>query len=451
MDLLVTGGLVVAPEGPRHCDVLVEGGAITEIGAPLRATTSAEVVDAAGCIVLPGGVDPHCHLVKDIPAASRAAALGGTTTALSFTLPEAGEPPATAVRRAHDMAADGGSLIDLGFHASCYRPNALTAKDVADAASAGADAIKIFMAYDELGIMASGAGLFRAMSYAASCGLPVQVHCEDGEVIEALVEQAGEAGRRGARAFAASRPPVTEELSVERTLAVASLTGARCYLPHLSTAGALARVRAHRSGPDARRAPVAAEVCLHHALVDDSEYDGARAGDFLVAPPLRPAGHLVAVRAALSDGTVDAVGSDHSQDRTPVDARIAAGPDAAYGIAGIGARLPLLLSWGRQHGIALERLCHLLAAGPARAFGYAPRKGVLAPGSDGDIVVWDPEVTWTVQEASFPDGTATAPYAGRSVTGAVRFVSCRGRPLVRDGSLVGGEPAGSVLRPTGAP
>lgn len=437
----------MAPEGALAADVRVVDGVISAVGEDLPAEGSDEVVDAGGCYVLPGGVDPHCHVMADLPAASRAAALGGTTTLLSFTSPGEDEPPAPGVRAARRLVEEGGSMVDVGLHAACYRPDELTGEDVEEVARLGADAIKVFLAYPELGIMASGGGLLRAMTHAARVGLPVQVHGEDGEIIEALVERAAAAGRRDLPVFAEVRPAVTEELAVDRVLAVAALTGARCYLPHLSTGGAVEAVRRRRAdgpGPSA----VTAEVCVHHALLDDGEYQAPGGEGFLVAPPLRPRRHVEAVARALADGTIDAVGSDHSQHPTPVDGRIASSASASYGIPGIGARLTLFLSWGRARGIPVERMAHLLATGPARAFGYGT-KGALAPGMDGDVVVWDPAERWTITADAFPDGTGRAPYAGRPVTGRIRFVCGRGRVLVRDGEPVDARPEGR-LAPLGS-
>ncbi|MHB1930546.1 MAG: dihydroorotase [Acidimicrobiales bacterium] len=446
-NVIVRSGVVVTPGGAIRADLRIEDGRIAEVGPLAPARPGDDVVDAGGCYVLPGGVDPHCHVMADVAAAARAAALGGTTTILSFTSPDGDEPPGPAVRRARRQIAEAEVPVDVGLHAACYRPDELTADDLEEVAGLGADAIKVFLAYPELGIMASGGGLLRAMGHAARVGLPVQVHCEDGEMIEALVARAAAAGRRDLSVFAEVRPAVAEELAVHRTIALAALAGARCYLPHLSTAGALDAVRRARAGAGAgggAQGGVTAEVCLHHALLDEEEYDRAGGEDFLVAPPLRPRSHVTAVGRALADGTVDALGSDHSQARTPVDPRITPSPSTSYGIPGIGVRVPLFLSWGMRQGLPIERLSHLLATGPAQTFGYGS-KGALVEGMDGDFLVWDPEGSWALRADSFPDGTDCAPYAGREVTGRIRSVYARGRALVRDGEPAASGGGGRVL------
>ncbi len=446
--MIIRRGRVVTPKGVVDADVAVAAGVVVAIGpgagAGFRSSPGLREIDAEGCFVLPGGVDPHCHLMAGLGDASRAGALGGTTTALSFSLPEDGEDTLSAFRRARAKVTAGESAIDIGLHAMCYQPNLLTSAEVEQLADLGADAVKVFLAYPELGIMATGDGLHRVMTAATRHGLRVQVHCEDGELIEALVEDAAALGSTGPLTFAGVRPPVLEEVAVRRALAAAQLTGARLYITHLSSADAIGHVQRARA---AGQRGISAEACLHHLLLDLGEYEGPAADQLLVAPPLRTADHVAAVRAALLDGTLDTVGSDHSQQRTPVDGRICPCADAQYGIAGIGARMPMLLSWGTRAGVPIERLAHVLSTGPADAFGYGPRKGRIAVGSDADLVVWDPERRWTVEAGSFEDGTGTSPYLGRKVQGWIRFVSLRGRVLVEDGQPAEPVESGRLLVP----
>ncbi len=314
----VVGGIVVAPDGTRPADVLISNGKIVSLGD--ADSVAGHHVDAAGCYVLPGGVDPHCHLMAQVQLATAAAALGGTTTALSFTNPEPGQGDLDCLLSRRAELADGDAFIDVGLHAMICDPEHVTAADLAAARQAGAAAIKIFLAYPELGIMCSPRRLYELMTVAQQLEMLVQVHCESGPLINALVArevQAGalSSGGKCAQLFAGTRPPEVEEAAVATTLAVASLTGARCYLVHLSTAGAIDQLRIARRR---RQSPVLAEVCAHHLLLDDSCYSGADASRYLVAPPLRPREHVEALWEAVADGTVDAIGSDHCQTRAAV-------------------------------------------------------------------------------------------------------------------------------------
>jgi dihydropyrimidinase len=255
------------------------------------------------------------------------------------------------------------------------------------------------------------------------------------------------AGRTGVRVFAETRPPGAEAASVARVLETAHLTGAASYLVHLSCAGALDQVRLarRRVGP-----PLYAEACLHHLLLDDRCYLRDDAERYLVCPPLRPPGHQEALWQALADGTLDTVGSDHCQERSATIGEFA--PDGRgyrYGIAGVGARFPLLLSRGLARGVPVERLAEVACANPARAFGHYPRKGVIAPGSDADLLIWDPGAETVIAADTFDDHTGDSVYAGERLAGQVRDVLLGGRALVRQGEFVGPGAAGSYLARAG--
>lgn len=446
--IAVTGGTVVTPGLSLRADVLIHEGRVAALLEPGAAAAGVGGrgggwgLDASGCLVLPGGVDPHCHIMDDVPAATRAAALGGTTTVLSFTNPEPGEDAVGCLLRRRGELSAQPAAADVGLHAMLYQSDHVSAAELRSLREAGALGVKVFLAYPELGIMWSARGLFELMTVAARLGQVVQVHCEEGEVIEGLVAAAVDAGRTGARLFAQTRPPEAEASAVARVLETTALTGATCYLTHLSCADALEHVRRARR----RRLPLHAEVCLHHLLLDDSHYRRPDAERYLVAPPLRPAEHAAALWAALADRTLDTVGSDHSQARSQTIGELAAdGRGYRYGIAGIGARLPLLLSSGLARGLPAERLAEVAAANPARAFGLYPRKGAIAPGADADLVIWDPDARTILDAGTFDDGTGDSVYAGQALRGQVRDVLLRGQMIVRDGQYVAQRTAGRYL------
>jgi dihydropyrimidinase len=417
----VVGGTVITAGWSGRADVLIDGGrvaALGEAGPP----PSGEVLDASGCWVLPGGVDPHAHAMSGLAPATAAAASGGTTTVLSFTNPEPGESDLASMRRRRATVEDGRPATDVGLHAALFDPQRVTEQDIAGLRAAGADAIKVYLAYPEFGIMCPPGTLLRLMSAAAREGLVTAVHCENGDLIEELIATGLAAGHRGPRIFADTRPPEVEEAAVAQTLAAASLAGAVSYLVHLSTGEALDQVRLARKRG---RPPVTAEVCLHHLLLDDQHYGGADAERYLVSPPLRAAAQIEAMWEGIADGTVDAVGSDHCQVRSAtMGALAAAGEVYEFGLAGIGARLPLLLSEGLARGVPPTRLVQLACEGPARAFGRYPRKGTLAAGSDADLVVFDPAGE-TVLGAGGP--AAGSVYQGRRLRGSIKAVLLRGR------------------------
>jgi dihydropyrimidinase len=449
----VTGGTVITPGGPARADVLIgdrgtiaaigdHGGAIATTGDSRDAIAATgdhgdpggQRLDASGCYVLPGGVDPHCHLMPGVHPATAAAARGGTTTVLSFTGPAGGERDLDALVRNRGELERDGAVTDIGLHAAIYDPEHISYDDLAAVRRAGAAAIKIFLAYPELGIMCSTRRLYELMCAARQLGLLVQVHCENAPLIDELVDEALAAGARSARVFADTRPAEVEEEAVARTLAVASLAGAPCYLVHLSSAESVEQVRlARRRGQQG----VFAEVCTHHLMLDDTRYAGADAERYLVCPPLRDRRHVEALWEGLADGTIDTVGSDHCQVKSAVTGSMSeAGHRYSYGLAGVGPRLPLLLSAAAARGLPIERVARLAAENPARAFGHYPAKGALAPGSDADIVIFDPEGDAVLPDDGFGDGTGDSVYAGMAGRGRIRAVLLRGQLIVSGGALV---------------
>jgi dihydropyrimidinase len=442
----VLGGTVVAPDGATTANLLVRDGTIAAIGRRRNGWPEIDrEIDASGCYVLPGGVDPHCHLMAAPGQATAAAARGGTTTVLSFTSPATGEGTVDCMLRSPGELERNQPWVDVGLHAAIYDPEKVSDADLVAVRHAGAGSVKIFLAYAELGIMCTTSTMFDIMSAAAKVGLLVQVHCENGSLIEAI-ETKMLAGRAysAARLFADTRPAEVEEEAVARALATARLAGAACYLVHLSTAGAIDQVRMarQRSGP-----PVLAEACTHHLLLDDSCYGRADWQRYLVMPPLRASSHVQALWAALEDGTIDTVGSDHCQVKTVTAGQVAAvGHDLAYGLAGVGPRYPLLLSAAIGAGMPVTLAMRLAAENPARAFGHYPRKGALLYGSDADIVIFDPAGETTLPNDGFGDGTGDSVYAGIAVRGEIRDVMLRGEIIVSNGTLVNRPPTGRYLR-----
>ncbi len=435
--LVVSGGTIVSAAGPLRADVVVEDGRIAALTRPGHAPStrrSGRRIDAAGCFVLPGGVDPHCHAMGDVVAATRGAALGGTTTVLSFTNPEAGEDALACMLRCTGELGSTGIAVDVGLHAMLYEPDSSSVSLLEALKAAGVSGVKIFLAYEELGIMWSSRGLFELMGMAARVGQLVQVHCEEGEVIDSLVAHAIASGGTGPAIFAATRPAATESAAVSRVLASAAVAGAACYLVHISCSESLDEVRLGR----AREGPrLFAEVCLHHLVLDDASYSQKDAERYLVAPPLRPRLHQESLWQGLADGTVDTVGSDHSQHRSrTIGALSPDGRGYCYGIAGVGARLPVLLSDGLARGLPLERIVEVAATNPARAFGHYPKKGVIAPGSDADLVIFEPGGETKISPGTFDDGTGDSVYSGKVLAGRIRQVLLRGSLVVEDGSCL---------------
>jgi dihydropyrimidinase len=440
-DLTITGGRIVTPDGVLEGDLVVRDGRIAEVAT--RGTgAAADTFDAGGCLVLPGGVDPHAHALTDLHPISVAAAHGGTTTILTFTLPEPGEAPVDALVRARDADVPR-SVVDVGLHGSYLDPEHAPPELLERLRREGMCGIQVFLAFPELGLMFDDGQLYRALRDASALGIPLQVQCENGRLVDALTAELVAAGRTALRFYPRSRPGAVEDEAVARTIAIAALADAPAYLVHLSTAIAVELARSAR----ARGARIAVEACTHHLLLDERAYERADARRFVVGPPLRPAVDVEALWEAIRDGTIDTVGSDHCQMAAAPDGPDPSFVDAPMGLPGMESRVPLVLSEGLRRRLPLTTLVDVLAAGPARAFGLYPRKGALAVGSDADIVVWDPRPRSRIEGSGLHDGLGHSPYEGLPVDGSVRLTAIRGRVFVRDGVETGEATGGRLVAP----
>lgn len=423
----VTGGDVVTRDGLRAADLLLDGATISRVGpreAP-SAQGASGLVDATGCLVLAGGVDPHTHPLHDLGSATTAALHGGTTTIMAFTDERPGEGPVEAWRRAVDELRH--ARVDVLLHPLIRDPERLHRDALEELRRLGARSVKLFLAYPELGMMTSDRALFETLRSARELGLLVMVHCENGGVIAALEHAQLEAGVTGLAGFVASRPPAVEEEAVGRTLALARLAGAPVYLVHLSTRRSLDLVReARRQG----QTGIFAEVCTHHLLFDDRCYDGPEAARYLTVPPMRARTDVEALWEGVVDGTVDTIGSDHAQLSYRPDVATADFRALPYSFAGVEPRLPLVLSEGIRRGVTPVRLAQLLAAGPAAAFGLGTA-GSLHEGAAANVVVWDPEPAWVMTDGHLHGGHTT-PFHGLEVQGRIRAVIRNGATAERD-------------------
>jgi dihydropyrimidinase len=424
----VVGGTVVGPRGSLRVDLLMAGGAIKQVGEVAR--DGAQVVDASGCLVLPGAIDVHTHVFGGIRDDSRSALCGGTTSALAFVDALDGESPAEACRRTlADEMPD--ALIDLAFHAVIWDPQAYRHGDLRKVADLGVGSVKLWLAYLELGIMADDDVAFAVMQEAAELGMVTLAHCENGRVIDVLTRQLVARGELGLGSLPASRPIELEAECVHRFLVMAELAGTTPYVVHVTGAAPLSEITVARR----RGANVHAEVCLHHLLFDVADHGGADGLRYVMTPPLRTASDRAALLEGLRDGSMDTLSSDHchlrlDRDKLPVLGDFTRVPT---GMPGIGARLPLGFALGGDRPLAAERLVEAACETPARIFGLYPRKGVIAAGSDADIVIWDPSQPSTLTLERINDGLDWSPYDGFRAPGTVRDVFARGDRVVADG------------------
>jgi len=464
-DLVVRGGTVVTPSGTRTADLAVTGGRIEavepDLGRP--ATSARAVIDASGLLVLPGAVDVHTHTRVASDAEpdrffqdSVAAAFGGTTTFLAFNNPGTGSSPSAersllAGLREWRAATSGDSAVDYGLSLAISGRMADLDRELRAIVGEGVPSAKAFMVFD---FRLDDRRLFDAMRGLGRARGLLQVHCEDPVLLDALVTDALHRGNTLPRYHAATRPGYVEGVATARALAFARAAEADVHVVHLSSLEALAAVREAK----AAGVRVTAETCPHYLVLADDRYDEpdpARCACFVISPPLRDRATQDALWAALADGTLDLVATDHVPDRAAVE-KAEAGRGVPFdrisnGAPGIETLLTLLYSEGVARGrLTLDRLVDLVATTPARRFGLRD-KGRIEPGADADLVLFDPQARRTLRAVDLHHTSDYTPYEGIDVQGAIRTVLLRGRPVVRDGRFVGSRGAGKLADRTPVP
>jgi len=457
MKMLIRGGRVVTASDDFPADVLVEGEQVAAVGAGLGPAD--RVLDAAGCYVLPGGVDAHTHLElpvgevvssDDFLTGTRAAACGGTTTCVDFATQFRGQTLHQALDAWHAKAR-GRACIDYAFHMALSEVDERILAEMDAVAAQGVPSFKLYMAYPGTMMVDDGA-LFRAFQRCAEIGALAMVHAENGPVIEVLVRQALARGETAPRYHPRTRPPELEGEAAGRALTLARLAGAPLYLVHVTCTHTLQRVREARALGQA----VFAETCPQYLYLSEERYDapGFEGAKYVMSPPLRPAGHPGALWEALRAGDLEVVSTDHCPfvmraGFAGLPAQKELGRDdfsrIPNGAAGIETRMDLLHQGVVDGRLGLRRWVEVACTAPARRFGLFPRKGTLAAGSDADVVVYDPAPRRTLAAADLHQRVDYTPFEGLPVTGRVRAVLLRGKVIVEGGAHVGSPGDGQFL------
>lgn len=448
MRVLVRNGTVVTTSGALPADVLIEDEQIVAVAAGIAVPVDT-VYDAAGRYVIPGGVDVHTHLdmpygdtrsADDFASGTVAAACGGTTTIVDFAVQSRGATLHAALAawqaRARDRAA-----IDYGFHMIvCDLPERLE-PELDELVAEGVPSFKLFTAYPDR-LMVDDGTIFRVLLRAATNGGTVMVHAENGGVVEVLQRRALAAGRVEPMQHALTRPPLAEAEAAQRCIALATMASAPVYIVHVSAAETVDAIGAAR----ARGLPVFGETCPQYLFLTADAYahEGER---FVMSPPLRDQRAQERLWRALASDELQVVATDHCPFRLADKRGRADFSKIPGGAPGIETRMSLLFDGamaGARFGI--ERFVEVTATAPAKLFGLYPRKGTIAPGSDADLVVWDPRRTISLDAAALHMRVDYSPYEGRVVRGAPDLVLQRGCAVVERGTFVGRLGAGRFLR-----
>ena len=452
MRTLVAGGRVVTATEDRVADILVEDGRIAAIGA-LGDLEADEVIDASDRIVLPGGVDPHTHLdtpvagtviSDDFRSGTVAGVVGGTTTIVDFAIQEKGTDPRVALEEWH-RKADGKSAADYAFHLILTDLPDEYLSSLSGLVAEGVTSFKLFMAYPNSWMLDDGV-IFRAMRRSAEIGGFIMLHCENGFAIDTLVEEALAANQTDPIHHALTRPPLAEEEATRRGIALAEMAGVPVYVVHMSAERAVLATGEARS----RGVRAYAETCPQYLVLTDEKlkqphFHGA---NYVCSPPLRTEDHQEALWRGLQDGSLQTVGTDHApfffEQRQPGRSDFTKIPN---GLPGIEWRLSLLYHHGvRANRISLSRFVELTSTNAAKLFGLYPRKGEIAPGSDGDLVIFNPQREQTLSVETQLTNCDYNPYEGMVVTGVPEKVLLGGRVVADNGVFVGEDGMGEFLR-----
>ncbi|HXA07145.1 MAG TPA: dihydropyrimidinase [Bryobacteraceae bacterium] len=453
MALLIKGGEIVTAESRFRGDVFVEGETITRIGAGLDAPPGTEVLDASGKLVFPGFIDPHVHIYLPFMATfakdthqtgSIAALIGGTTTFIEMCCPSRYDD-ALEGYELWKSKAEGHSACDYTFHMSVTKYEDNTEGQLREIVRDGIASFKIFLAYKNFFGVDDGE-MYQTLALAKKLGVIVTAHCENAELVSRLQASLLAQGKSGPEWHEPSRPESVEAEGTGRFTTFVENTGAAGYVVHLSCGPALAAATAAK----ARGVRISIESVLPHFLLDKTyaERPGVEGMKHVMSPPLRDKRNHGILWNALAAGAIDTVGTDHC----PFDTEQKRLGEAAFtqipnGIPGIEDRVNLLYTCGVVRGkLDLNRFVEVASTKAAKLFGLFPRKGTIAVGSDGDLVIYDTAYRGVVSAKTQSMNNDYNGFEGMPIEGRPAVVTVRGQVQVKDGKFVGDSKRGRLLR-----
>lgn len=455
MSVLIKGGRVVTASDDYVGDIFIEDGTISLIGESLDVTAD-KVIDATGKVVMPGAIDPHTHIemffggtttCDDFTSGTTAAAFGGTTTLIDFCVQTPGDTFAQALAKYHEKIERCPPVIDVGFHiAVTDLHTGGTLEDLAKLPDEGITSYKLFMAYKGA-VMVDDETLFRVMQTAHETGALVMVHAENGDAIDIIVKETVAAGKTDPIWHARSRPMETEAEATNRAIQLAHVADAALYVVHVSCQPAVEPIALARE----KGWKVWGETCTQYFFIDESmmeapNWEGAK---YIYTPPPRPKEHQEHLWKAIQNDVLSAVSTDHCPFNWPEQKGINGQEFQVVpnGGPGIENRLHMLWTFGVGTGrITPNRFVELVSTNIAKLFGLYPRKGTIAPGSDADIVVWDPNKKLTISAATHHTNVNYNLFEGTEVTGAPEVVLVRGQVIIENDKLVAEPGAGQFIK-----
>jgi len=447
--LLIKGGTLVTPEAALDADVLVQGAQIKAVGEGLPVADDTLVLDAAGCYVLPGVIDAHTHIQLDTGiyktpddwfVGTRAAACGGVTTVVDF----ATQFPGQTLRQAVDarLAETRDAAIDYAFHVMVTDLPPGREGELAELVELGTSSVKLYTTYRP-NYYADDATVLRLMETCAELGLRPLVHCENDALVTTQTEALVAAGETGWQFHGRSRPALAEQEAIQRILFLADAAGCPVHICHCSTSLSVSMVAEAREwGQD-----VSCETCPQYLLLDDTVYAGPEPWRYILQPPLRNPEEPDRLWVQVEGGMVDLIATDHCDYTAAQKVAQDDFTQTPGGLPGMETLLPLVYTYGVGEGrLTLPQLVGLLSTNPARLWGLWPRKGALLPGSDADVVVYNPEAEGVVTAEDLHYLAGYTPYEGMRLQGRVRATISRGQVIYREGQFTGRKGRGQFIK-----
>jgi len=450
---LIKNGTIITAVDQYKGDVLIEDEKIALIGTAIDVQAD-KTIDATGKYVLPGGIDVHTHLdmpfggttsADDFETGTTAAAFGGTTSIVDFAIQYRGQTLHHAMET-WAKKAEGKAVIDYGFHMIITELNDQVEGEMDALVRQGITSFKLFMAYPGIFMLDDGS-IFKALLRTGKNGGTICMHAENGGVIDVLVQRALAEGKTAPKYHALTRPARAEAEATHRAIAMSEIADVPIYIVHLSAAEALEMVTEARD----RGLPAFAETCPQYLFLsyDNYEEPGFDGAKYVMSPPLREKAKQKALWRGLAFDDLQCISTDHCPFCMKEQKELGRNDFSKIpnGAPGIETRMSLVYDGGVREGrISLNRFVELTSTSPAKIFGLFPRKGTLAPGSDADIVVFDPNRTITLSAKTLHMKVDYNPYEGRQVTGATDTVLSRGRLVIESGKFVGRAGSGTFLR-----
>jgi len=453
MGTLIKNGTVINADSSQKADVLIESEIISKVDKTIK-EDSHSVIDAKGKYIIPGGIDVHTHLdmpfggtvsSDDFETGHKAAAHGGTTCHIDFVIQGKGQSLAEAVDIWHNKA-EGKACVDYGFHAAITDMSASVMDELPTLVHTGISSIKLFMAYKNV-LQVDDETLFKALQIAGENGLLTCVHAENGDAIDVLIKQMLADGKTDPIYHAKSRPHWAEAEATSRAIHLAAIADAPLFVVHLTCASALAQIRLARS----KGIKAMAETCVQYLFT--TEQDLARSGfegaKYVCSPPLRTEEDQDALWEGLIDGNIASISTDHCPFNFEGQKELGRGDFSKIpnGLPGIEDRMMVMHHHGVGGGkFSLERWVEITSTNPAKTFGMYPRKGIIADGSDADLVIWDPDKKHTISAETHHMNIDYNIYEGMEVIGMPEIVFSAGRLIVENGEFKGKVGEGKFVR-----